>query len=249
MDPLHGRILIFIRTGNTSREANYKRLVEVGSKIVFVHPMKNWAEPYAWRWVLTDTYDIPPMIESVKEAMLQGWSHEERSAISAVLTYDEYGVLPAAILGGALKVPVCPSSPEVVRLTHIKSDFRQWCGQVGLRCPRSKRLFEEKDLDEKALANICSYPVVVKPSPGAGSSLVTLCKDEKELKEATHHVFQVLRSNPDAHLWCTLGTTLHVLIEEYISGLEADIDCLVQNGELKYAWVSENFETTKLDLN
>ena len=235
---LDGKYVIFVRSSNNSRGVAYQTLRDLGVRIIMVHPIMNWAAPYPWRWIHCETNDIPVLIETVT-ATLATWPEV---VVSGVLTFDEYGVLPAAMLGAALGLTVCPAPADVVRLTHIKSDFREWCGRVGVRAPVSYTLLTVACL-EKTLPRIHSYPVVVKPSPGAGSMLVSMCRNEEELRAAVPIVFAALDRNPDAYLWCTLGTTFQVLIEEYIGGTEVDIDCIVQDGVLKYTLVSENFET------
>jgi biotin carboxylase len=80
----------------------------------------------------------------------------------------------------------------------------------------------------------------VKPSPGAGSVLVKLCRNEEEVLEHMKESEEVLKSYQKS----SIGMSASMLIEEYIEGgQEVDIDCVVKDGRILFAAISDNFES------
>jgi biotin carboxylase len=99
----------------------------------------------------------------------------------------------------------------------------------------------EDTIDDALLQGI-QFPVVVKPSPGAGSLLAKLCVSLPELKRHAATMWNVLSFHPDVKHFEALGTKVHLLIEEYIGGQEVDIDCVIEDGVVRFASISDNFE-------
>jgi biotin carboxylase len=99
----------------------------------------------------------------------------------------------------------------------------------------------EDTIDDALLQGI-QFPVVIKPSPGAGSLLAKLCVSLPELKRHAATMWNVLSFHPDVKHFEALGTKVHLLIEEYIGGQEVDIDCVIEDGVVRFASISDNFE-------
>eukprot|EP00667_Euglena_gracilis_P010244 EG_transcript_10424 len=234
---LEGKVLLLVRTSGNSRLAAYRRLQALGLRLVFVHPARNFAEPVAWRWILTDTNDAAAMVRTVVAQL-----REMDLAVDGVTSFDEYGVYPAARLAEFLGLRPCPAPSDVVRETNIKSLFRKHCQLHGIGSPRCLSLHSLQDTDHVAAAGLV-YPLVVKPSSGAGSGLVRLVRDEAELAECVAASLAALATGRDYRHWANTGTPPHLLVEEFVAGDEVDIDCVVQDGRLMYAAVSDNFPT------
>eukprot|EP00760_Papus_ankaliazontas_P030266 PhM_4_TR469/c0_g1_i3/m.59926 len=237
---INGKTVVFVRTSSNSRDKPYEHLHGLGLNIIFVHPhIVNWAVPYAKHWILQDTADVDGVVTATKAFLAE---HPE-VRVDGVLSFDEYGVFPAAVLGQALSVTPCPCPPEVVRLTNIKTKFREWSKGVGLRSPRAWSVPTEDDVEAFLRSNDVTFPAIVKPCPGAGSMLVVRCNNAEEMARGLRAGFDGIKTNSDVRNWCAVGTTMHLLVEEFIGGQEVDIDCIVQNGEIKYAAISDNFPT------
>ncbi|GFH06390.1 ATP-grasp domain-containing protein [Haematococcus lacustris] len=86
------------------------------------------------------------------------------------------------------------------------------------------------------------YPVVVKPAATAGSYCVTCAHNRAQLVEAVNQ----FRARLPAYL-ARMGhgaasecSTSGMIVEELLAGSEVDVDCIVQDGQLLFACVSDN---------
>lgn len=239
-NPLFGKTIVFLRTSSTARVAPYKHIKACGAKLVMVHPFINhYFDDIFDLWIECETTNIDEISEKLFPAM-------EAAGLVAdtVCSFDEFGVYPAAQLNERLQKRPIPFSSERIRSTNIKSTFRQHCREHHLNSPKSASVFEGDDKFAAAIeAAGLVFPIVMKPSPGAGSLMAKLCVD---LDEVMHHgkmMWAALLVHKDVKHYKALGTTQHIMLEEFIGGQEVDIDCCVVNGEVKFAAISDNFET------
>jgi biotin carboxylase len=80
----------------------------------------------------------------------------------------------------------------------------------------------------------------VKPSPGAGSVLVKLCRNAEEVQGHIKESEDMLKGSKKS----SIGMPASMLIEEYIEGgQEVDIDCVIKDGRIIFAGVSDNYES------
>lgn len=238
-NPLDGKCIVFIRTSSTARIAPYRKIKSCGVKMVMVHPFANSAFDGLFDlWVMVETTDVDEIWAALEPKLL-----EAGLVPDAICSFDEYGVYPAAKLSERLGKRPTPFASEHVRNTNVKSTFRQFCKQNNkLTSPRSTSVYEGDENFEKAINTAgLVFPVVMKPSPGAGSLMAKLCADLDEVKEHGAKMWNTVRGHKDAKHFQALGTTQHIMIEEYIGGQEVDVDCCIQNGVIKFAAVSDNF--------
>jgi len=101
--------------------------------------------------------------------------------LDGVFTYDDYSVVVAAHLAEALGH--IGLSPETAKRAKNKPAMRALCRDRGLPAPRFVQLDPWADDVAPALAQArISFPVVAKPSHGAGSVLVRRADDLAELE-------------------------------------------------------------------
>ena len=242
---LEGKVLVFLRTSSIARIPMYEHLRDVCKAIlVMVHPVrKPDFDGLFHLWIEEDTNDVEKLEKAIKEALAA-----KNLVADAVCTYDEYGVFPAAHLSINMGNRPMPFSPEKICMTNIKSDFRAECKRIGLSSPKSvalrQSMYADKNFDPIAYlhAEGLSLPVVAKPSPGAGSLLARLCSSDDELREHLLTTWDVINTAPDVKHLLMLGTDVHVIVEEFIRGQEVDVDCVVENGKVVFAAVSDNFD-------
>lgn len=224
-----GKHLLLVGTGGVKRRRVLEALRGLGlRRITCLHDQQNWAAPYVDDWVIADSVT---------------WSHATLEIVrrtigrpDAVFTYDDYSVIVAAHLAAAFGLPGTP--PAAVERAKDKSAFREICTSNGLPAPRFIRIDAQKSDVEALLATArLSFPVVLKPTHGAGSVLVRRADDIGELKQTIQSYAQSVANEPAAALWPDRSA----LVEEYLTGDEVDIDMLLQGGELKYAAVTDNF--------
>ncbi|HBQ15908.1 MAG: ATP-grasp domain-containing protein [Sandaracinaceae bacterium] len=222
--PFAGKHLLLIGTGGVKRRRVMEALCALGlGRITCLNDVVNWADAHVDDWILADpTRPSPSTAELVRSRI---------GRPDAVFTYDDYSVLLTAHLARAFDRPGL--APEAAERAKDKDVFRRVCRDHDLPAPRSWRLDPARPaFDLSALP----FPVVVKPTHGAGSVLVRRVDDADALARTLTNHAQALASEPAAALWPDRS----VVIEEYIAGEEVDVDLLVQEGALRYAAVSDN---------
>lgn len=239
--PLAGITLVLVRTSSIARVPVYRHLRSLGLTLVMVHPIAN--DTFAGcfdHWIYHDTNDVEALdrvLCAELPQLLGGDGH-----VDGVVSFDEYGVYPAACIAMRRGLRPVPMTPSSLQTTSVKSAFRELCAQHGINAPGSAVLRSPSDpVDETFLRGI-QFPVVIKPSPGAGSLLAKLCVSMSELRSHAGVMWGVLADHPDVKHFEALGTKVHLLVEEYIGGQEVDIDCVVENGVVKFTSISDNFE-------
>ena len=236
-----GRVIVLIRVSGPARVPVYKHLKECGCVLVVVHPVAN--DNFAGifdHWIYHDTNDVE-VLDKVLRAelprLLGGDGH-----VDGIVSFDEYGVYPAACLAVRRGLRPIPLSPESLQTTSVKSAFRAFCAKNGIRSPGSAVIRTPADAIDEALLGKIQFPVVIKPSPGAGSLLAKKCESLAELQEHARKTWDFLSTYADVKHFEALGTKVHLLVEEYIGGQEVDVDCVIDNGVVRFASISDNFE-------
>ncbi|KAG5466261.1 hypothetical protein LSCM4_01406 [Leishmania orientalis] len=279
---MDGKVAVFLRTSSVARVPLYRHLNALGLTLVLVHPYTPRPEfdGIFQHWLQYETDDV----DAVHLALLAFLG--SRGLIpDAVVSFDEYGVFPAAALAARMNLTPVPLPPTAVLQNNLKDLFRLFCREHGISSPKSVPLpvasvlpalgemgsldcspaalsasFEKirpaltecvaKTMEAAALA----FPVVLKPSPGAGSLLTRLCYT---LEDAVAHVWYMwvtLSNHPDTKHFAALmkesqagpsserGTSaVHILAEEFIGGQEVDMDCIVEHGTVRFCSISDNF--------
>lgn len=224
-----GKHLLLVGTGGVKRRRVLESLRALGlRRITCLLERPNWAAPYVDDWVEADS--VRPSTATVEKV------RKEIGRPDGVFTYDDYSVIVAAHLAKSFGLVGVP--PAAADRAKNKSAFRQLCADRGLPAPRFVRVDADEDGLESVLSDArISFPVVVKPTHGAGSVLVRRANDIIELKHTLGAYQGAVTNEPAAALWPDHS----VVIEEYLAGAEVDIDMLVQAGELKYAAVTDNY--------
>ena len=229
MNELAGKHLLVVGTGGVKRRPVLEALRALGlRRVTCLHDRPNWAAPLVDEWIEADSVTWSPATLDLVRSRVRD--------LDGVLTYDDYSVVVAAQLADALgHIGI---SPETAKRAKNKPAMRSLCRERGLPAPRFAQLDPWSDDVASALARErISFPVVAKPSHGAGSVLVRRADDLGELERTLRAYREAIPNEAAAALWP--DTT--VLIEEYLAGAEVDIDMLVQGGEVKYAAVTDNF--------
>ena len=230
--------VVLVRSSSSARLPSYRRALAAldGLRLVVVHPEERpWAAQVVQHWVLCETTDVELVERALRAAMER---HGFRP--DAILSFDEYGVYPAAVLAERMGLRAFPLPPAALQATNVKSLFREWCARHAIRAPRSVALRAPGALPRP---DELRFPVVAKPSAGAGKMLVRKCDDMQQLAAHVRAMWDKLASPDDHKHTRAMGAPLHVLVEEYIGGQEVDLDCLVEDGQLRFCAISDNFET------
>lgn len=229
MNPFQGKHLLLVGTGGVKRFRVLSRIRGLGlARISCLNDATNWADPLVDDWVLADP--VRPSDETASRVRRQVGTPD------AVYTYDDYSVVAAAHLAKCFgRVGLAPHAAAGAK---DKRALRELCRAKGLPAPQFVRL-EPRIQDVSAALDAAGvrFPVVVKPTHGAGSVLVRRANTHQELEAVLTDYRAKVAAEPAAALWPDRS----VLVEEYLEGPEVDIDMVVQDGRVRYAAVTDNF--------
>jgi carnosine synthase len=162
-----------------------------------------------------------------------------RAAVRAdgVLTFWEDSVCVAARVAAALGLPGNP--PEAVDAARSKIRTREVSARLGLPTPKAQRV---RSLDELyAAAADVGFPSVVKPEFGASAMGCVRVDNFESLPGLYTLIRGVVRPETDGIF--RAGNDL--LLEEYLDGVEFDVDLVMQDGQCMFSSVSQNWPTAE----
>lgn len=229
---LKGKTLLLVNTGSTHKRHVLKRLNQLELKIIALNKEKNWAQPYVDEWILTDNTNHTEAIAALDKYLKENPSVK----IDGVLTFWEDDVLLTSKITDKYNFIGIPLS--IASQVRNKFKFREFCAANGLPFPQFKSVKDDNDI--KYVLKNFKFPLVIKPAFGSQSNFVARINNRAELL----NTYKYLKSNISANVESALLDGLEVFVEEYIEGDEVDIDMLLQNGKVKFAVVSDNFDKT-----
>lgn len=222
--------ILLIRSGYPAKEFVLKELKELGYYVIVLDREKTCPDKYVNDWILADVDNEDACVEAVR-----AYLEKKDTYIDGAFTFwDEATMVTAKITEefGWKGIPF-----DVAVTTKNKYKFRAFCKAQGLPTPNHATLQSEKDID--TISRTLSFPLVVKPIYGACSAFVVKVHSKKELKEMYKTIQKYI-----ATFWLTPEwKNMELYVEEYIDGQEVDMDILMQNGEMKFWSMSDNFQT------
>ncbi|UBU11407.1 ATP-grasp domain-containing protein [Nonomuraea gerenzanensis] len=150
-----------------------------------------------------------------------------RQAVHGVMTWAESHVVDTALAAAAVGLP--GPGPGAARACRDKHATRSALAARGVPQPQSVLVGDVAEAH--AAAEKFGYPVVVKPRAGVASQAVALVRDGAELAEhfaPAHRLPAADLRSPDRS----------VLIEEYLTGPEVAVDCVLRRGHVMPVVVS-----------
>ena len=233
-----GPTVVVIGAGYEGKRHYYERLARLGARLVIVDEPGHWSESLAAEikgttWAATRISGDP---DADAGAILDTLG---RSGVRAdgVLTFVENYVCEAARVAVALGLPGNP--PEAVDAARSKVRTRELSARLGLPTPKAQRV---RSLDELfAAAAEVGFPAVVKPEFGASAAGCVRVDSFEDLPG----VYQLVRAvvTPEQKAIFRAGSDL--LLEQYLDGVEFDVDLILQDGECVFSSVSQNWPTAE----
>jgi carnosine synthase len=230
--------VVVVGAGYPGKRRLYLRLAELGARLVVVDEPGHWSEALVADGVAAEWLPAQVVGDPGQDA------HAVLDALGAagvrphgVLTFWEDSVTAAARVAAALGLPGNP--PEAVDAARSKVRTRDLAARLGLPTPRAQRV---RSLDELfAAAGHVGFPAVVKPEFGAGAVGCIRVDDLESLPGIYSIVRRVV--DPEVDIMFRLGNDL--LLEEYLDGVEFDVDLVMQDGECVFSSVSQNWPTAE----
>ncbi len=203
--------------------SRYEQVEELGATL---YVLNGEGEPDFWpaeRYRLVGSRHIDEIIATAKQ-----WHQTE--AFDGVLTFSESSVITVAAVAEALGLPSIGVTTAVT--CRNKYLMRQAYERAGARSPRF-RLTHTLDEATAAAAEF-GYPVIIKPTLGAGSNFVFKVGSAAELAErfaqaeaGSRDMFWV-RSEPDG---VDLGPN-GLLVESFLDGAEYLMEVVIWDDEV-----------------
>lgn len=138
-----------------------------------------------------------------------------------ILGTDDTTIELASLAASNLALPHNPAS--ATRLTQRKDLARAFLAKAGANIPWHKKIHIHDQIE--SIANI-PYPVVVKPLNLSASRGVIRANNALELKQAIEKIVPIIVDTYDPE------SKEHVLIEQYIAGIEIALEGLLHNNEM-----------------
>ncbi len=231
---LQGKTLLLVHSGDSGKRFVVHKLKKFGLKIVCLNREKVPSlESYVDHWILADLSNDKECIEGVRSFI----KTHPNVKIDGALSFWEPVILLASKITDAFSWIGVPF--QIGQITKNKYLFREFCNQNGIRAPRHKLFFGDKNITQ--IEKYVSYPLVMKPVYGAASLFVIKVESRQEVEETYEYIKNTIKSNVRAQEWVNMD----LLVEEYIDGDEVDIDIILQNGKIKFYTISDNFNKSR----
>ncbi|HEY4346629.1 MAG TPA: ATP-grasp domain-containing protein [Gaiellaceae bacterium] len=232
-----GATVAVIEPGYRTKRFLYERAADLGVDLVLVGGEHSaWArmlvdEGIATRFVDADLSGDP---DAGARAVLAALG-PDAGAIDGVVTFWEDAVPATARVAAALGLPGAP--PAAADGARSKLRTLEASRAAGLPTPRFVRLDGAGTLADAA-AEI-GFPAVIKPVFGAEALGVLRVDDLESLEAGYSRVSELI--TPELNAIFLQGCDL--LLEEYLDGIEFDVDMLLSGGECVFSATSENWPT------
>jgi biotin carboxylase len=235
---IDGATVVVVSAGYPGKRRIYERMAQLGARLVIVDEPGHWSERLvhegvAARWLAATVTGEADVDARAVLDVLRGADEQP----DGVLTFWEDSVTVTARVAGALGLPGNPI--EAVDAARSKLRTRELSARLGLPTPRAVRV---RSLDELyAAAADIGFPAVVKPEFGALAAGCVRIDSFGMLPAVYRLVREVV--DPKADVIFRAGNDL--LLEEYLDGVEFDIDLVLEDGTCVFASVSQNWPTAE----
>jgi len=235
---IEGKVLAVISAGYLGKRRAYVRLAELGARLVVIDEPGHWSssmvdDGIAVAWLpVSVTGDADVDAAAIVDALSEAGVRPD-----GVVTFWEISIAVAARVAQLLGLPGNP--PEAVDAARSKVRTRELSTELGLPTPKARRV---RSLDELfAASGYVGFPAVVKPEFGASAVGCVRVDDVESLPTVYSLVRDVVTTDPLSFF--RAGNDL--LIEQYLDGVEFDVDLIMHDGKCVFSSVSQNWPTAE----
>ena len=233
-----GSTVLVVGAGYSGKRRVYERMADLGVSLAVVDEPGHWSESLVADGIARAWLPAP----------ICGDADQDAAAIIAALEHAgvrpdgvfniwENSVCVAARVAEALDLPGNPV--DAVDAARSKIRTRETSAALGLPTPRAVRV---RSLDELfAAAENVGFPAVVKPEFGASAMGCVRVNGFEDLPGIYNLVRDVVRPEHDDIF--RAGNDL--LLEEYLDGVEFDVDLVLADGTCVFNSVSQNWPTAE----
>jgi biotin carboxylase len=233
---VEGATVVVVGAGYPGKRRIYERMAALGARIVIVDEAGHWSSQLVDDGVASEWLSAPVTGDPDQDAS------SVLSALSAakirpdgILTFWEECPPVAARAAAALGLPGNPIA--AVDSARSKLRTRESSERAGLPTPRAQRV---QSVDELyAAAADIRFPAVVKPE--FGHSQVGCIR--VDAFESLPEIYWLVRTELGSTRVVNLHSRTDLLFEEYLDGVEFDIDLVLEDGECVFSSVSQQAPT------
>ncbi|GBG33056.1 Carnosine synthase 1 [Hondaea fermentalgiana] len=184
---------------------------------------------------LMDAAVFAPFESNDVGALVQKALDEADIRVDGVHSPYEQGIVTAAAVANYLGLASNPKEAFVA--ARDKGATRERCRAAGIPMPRSGVAASQSELAK--VTEHVGFPLIIKPSSGAGSCGVFRANSLEEACDAFAKIEEDLKSN-----WAlsSHGMSNTVLVEQLLVGPEFDVDVIMADGEPRFMATSDNWE-------
>lgn len=236
---LAGATAVVIGASYPGKRSIYERIRDLGARLVIVDEPGHWSERLAGEGVISEWIGAPLTGDADVDAAVALAALASAEVVpDGVLTFGELSVPVVARVAARLGLPGNPVA--AVDTARSKLRTREASERAGLPTPRSRRV---RSLDELyAAATELGFPAVVKPELGA-SAIGTVRVDSFDSLPDIYRVVRDAVAMPSHGSYFRAGNDL--LLEQYLDGVEFDVDLVLEDGQRVFSSVSQNWPTAE----
>jgi carnosine synthase len=235
---IDGRTLAVISAGYWGKRRSYVRLAELGARLVVIDEPGHWStslvdDGIAVAWLPAAVTGDPDVdAAAIVDALAAAGIHPD-----GIVTFWEISIAVAARVAVLLGLPGNP--PDSVDAARSKVRTRELSTSLGLPTPKARRV---RSLDELfAASGYVGFPAVVKPEFGASAVGCIRVDDVESLPK----VYSIVRDVVAADDLSFFRAGNDLLLEQYLDGVEFDVDLVMHEGECAFSSVSQNWPTVE----
>jgi len=251
---LSGSVIVFINSGYKGKRFIYEKARDLGVVSIMIDSPGSWSEALVEEGILHKFIPIDLGAVDVKSqivAAINGLA-DEGLAADGVMTFWETAVPLASAVAELLDLPGNPL--KAIEAAKNKHETRRLMAVAGLPTPRNT-LIESKDELKKAADHV-GFPAVLKPIEGLLSIGVVRVNDLQHLiktyTEVTDLMDGMYMSRDGQMGQVPKGSSLpkgaamlkcQMMLEEYLDGVEVDVDVVMSGRKAVYCKVTDNWPT------
>jgi biotin carboxylase len=231
-----GATVVVVGAGYPGKRRIYERMAGLGARLVIVDEADHWSSELVDEGVASEFLSAPVTGDADADAAsVVGALSAAGIRPDGILTFWEECPPIAARAAAALGLPGNPV--EAVDAARSKLLTREASEHAGLPTPRAQRV---QSVDELyAAAADIRFPAVVKPE--FGHSQVGCIR--VDALESLPEIYWLVRQELGSTHVVNLHSRTDLLFEEYLDGVEFDIDVVLEDGECVFSSVSQQLPT------
>ena len=251
---LRGCIIVFICAGYPGKRFIYEQAHKRGIRSIILDNPDSWARSLVESGIVSEFIPVEmshSRIEVIRASLaaLNALGNKP----DGVCTFVELYVEMAANLARALDLP--GPDPKWVSAARDKAHTRMLMKGAGL--PGVKNISVRSESDLPIAAEYIGFPAVLKPVSGAASLGVQKVESARDLITVYRKVQDTIstlivaagalerKSDHQTGINAKDVIDVSVIMEEYLDGVEVDVDVLMSGGVCRYANVIDNGPTSE----